>query len=511
MTSTAIDRKLTCKRDRIDHRDWILQLSPSPQLQATTSVDLRAQCPAIVDQGNLGSCVSNGVGFNIQYIQTKNAMLHQFMSSRLYIYYNTRVIEQTVNEDSGTTIRDALTAVTKQGTCPETLWPYNISQFAVKPSSQSYLSGAMHTVKSYLRVQLDLTQMKQCLANGYPFVFGILLYQSFYSVGSDGLVAVPKGGEFLLGGHCMACVGYNDTTQRFIVRNSWGTTWGDQGYCYIPYSYMTDANNVFDLWTIQTMNDTETVYDLTKIKNVSYGKGKKYRDVTAVFKAYFTKGNTQLSVENSLFGDPSPGIVKELRITFINNSVKVYAEHKVIKQADLVSTTVNEAVFDLTKITNVVYGKGTKYADVTTILKTHFASKTQLAVENSVFGDPNPGVVKELKVTFTNNSIKTFVEHRVINQNDLIPTTLRALRLGTFNVFKLDVLTEAKYGVGDQWIDVTNIVKNHFSLGRPVLVVSTQHLIECWPDLVKELQITLSDGTVKTFKEGESLGLADIA
>jgi len=99
--------------------------------------------------------------------------------------------------------------------------------------------------------------MKGCLASGYPFVFGFTVYDSFESqqVAQTGVVPMPGSTEQVLGGHCVVAVGYDDSQQRFIVRNSWGADWGIQGYCTMPYAYLTDPNLASDFWTIRLVAD----------------------------------------------------------------------------------------------------------------------------------------------------------------------------------------------------------------------------------------------------------------
>lgn len=439
-TVVAAKRIFNCKKDPIDHRDFILKMAtPTPVvgagdgsvvvssdvLAAPASIDLRALCPAVYDQGNLGSCVSNGTGGAIQFYQNKTNAEHKFMPSRLFMYYNTRVIENCVSEDSGTTIRDCLVSVNKSGVCPEILWPYIESKFAVKPDTKCYTSAASHLVKVYTRIVLDLAQMKQCLVDGYPFIFGIDLVSSFYDVGSNGNVAAPTSRDSLLGGHCMMCVGYNDSTQRFIVRNSWGTSWGDHGDCYIPYSYMTNANYTSDLWTIRNVTDTENVVVvptttgavLTNIRSAVYGKGAKTVNVTKQFTDYFLT-HTQLQVENTLFGDPWRGVVKQLTITFTSGKSITYSEHKIVLLTTLL--TYSTIVVKASNVVSAFYGSGKTQKDVTTIVKDYFSKgHLSMPVSNDLFGDPIHGVVKKLTLTLIGGAVKTFNERGVLMLEDL--------------------------------------------------------------------------------------------
>jgi len=99
-----------------------------------------------------------------------------------------------------------------------------------------------------------ISTLKGCLASGYPFVFGFTVYQSFESaqVAKTGIVPMPAPHEAVVGGHAVLAVGYDDASQQFIVRNSWGDGWGIKGYFMMPYGYLTDTSLSDDFWTVQT-------------------------------------------------------------------------------------------------------------------------------------------------------------------------------------------------------------------------------------------------------------------
>ena len=215
-------------------------------------VDLRPGNPPIYDQGPLGSCTAQAIAAVLEFDQAKQRQPDVFTPSRLFIYFNERVILGTVDEDSGAMLRDGIKSVAKQGGPHEPLWPYVISRFRQKPSAAAYRDGARHEAILYQRLRQSIDQLKGCLAEGYPFVFGFSVYESFESrkVARTGEVPLPGPAETLLGGHAVVAVGYDDPQQRFIIRNSWGTSWGADGYGTMPYAYLLDGGLSDDFWTI---------------------------------------------------------------------------------------------------------------------------------------------------------------------------------------------------------------------------------------------------------------------
>ena len=200
----------------------------------------------------LGSCTANAIGGAIEFDRLKQN-LADFVPSRLFIYYNERVIEGTVASDSGAMIRDGIKSVASQGACPEPEWPYDISKFAERPSAEAYRDAALDRAVSYQGLVQDLNQMRGCLATGYPFIFGFTVYESFESesVARTGHAPMPAPTERAVGGHAVMAVGYDDQGQTFLCRNSWGTGWGMSGYFTLPYTYLIQAGLASDLWTIR--------------------------------------------------------------------------------------------------------------------------------------------------------------------------------------------------------------------------------------------------------------------
>ncbi len=237
--------------DRPDYRDKLYSAIASPPRKLPPAVDLSPQCSAVEDQGQLGSCTANALVGNLEFLEKKNGKPVTNLS-RLFVYYNERVMEGTVKEDAGAMIRDGVKSLVNQGVCSEKQWPYTTSKFAQQPSAACVKAALKRKVISYHRL-LSLQDMKKCLAEGYPFVFGFSVYEGFETpnVAKTGMLELPQPGERQLGGHAIMAVGYTDSTQRLLIRNSWGNDWGLKGYFTMPYSYASNSNLSDDFWTIR--------------------------------------------------------------------------------------------------------------------------------------------------------------------------------------------------------------------------------------------------------------------
>jgi C1A family cysteine protease len=239
--------------DLPDARDHMYAAPPRVLADLPKQVDLRPQCPAVLDQGELGSCTANAIANAHLFDQLKQKVAKSFPPSRLFIYYNERVMEGTVDTDAGAMIRDGIKSIAQQGVCPESMWLYVIAKFRTKPPKKCYQEALKHQALTYQRLIQSLSQLKGCLAAGYPFVFGFTVYESFESqdVAKTGTVPMPAPKEKVLGGHAVLAVGYDDAKQRFSVMNSWGTGWGLKGYFTMPYSYLIDSHLAADFWTVR--------------------------------------------------------------------------------------------------------------------------------------------------------------------------------------------------------------------------------------------------------------------
>jgi C1A family cysteine protease len=257
------------KKQDVDNRDLKMRDLKAVRPMAVSlpsTVNLRKWCSEVEDQGQLGSCTANAWAGILQYNENKYTVKGRkyFNMSRLFIYFNERVIGNTVNEDSGAQLRDGAKAIATYGSCAEYDWPYDITKFTNKPTPACYTVALPNHIHSYYSLDgitpaKTLTNLKTCLASGQPFVFGFNVYDSFESdaVANTGIMPMPSSSELTagpIGGHAVMAIGYNDSEQRFLVRNSWGTSWGlkgiNAGYFTIPYKFISDPNQASDFWTV---------------------------------------------------------------------------------------------------------------------------------------------------------------------------------------------------------------------------------------------------------------------
>lgn len=245
------------RRDLPDHRDEAFRWSNPAQLILPPSVKLEGPAP-VFDQGQLGSCTANAISSALMFEMGKDVELPTFIPSRLFIYYNEREIEGDVDHDNGAEIRDGIKSVASQGAVTEEEWPYFEDRFKLKPSDECYLNGQTFNAFTqkrilYQRVSQGLQYLKGCLASGYPFVFGFSVFESFESVqvAETGIIPMPSKEEALVGGHAVLAIGYDDSRNSFLVRNSWGSSWGLGGNFWMPYDYVKNAGLASDFWTIK--------------------------------------------------------------------------------------------------------------------------------------------------------------------------------------------------------------------------------------------------------------------
>lgn len=247
----------------------VLNWKPSPldprDLKSTRHLDAPVELPnnftlpieiPVYDQLDQGSCTANSgcACYRYEYHEITNDFT--FDPSRQFLYYNTRLIEGTEGEDSGAYIRDVFKALFKQGLATEKTWPYGSNRLVLKPSDKAYMEGLDNVVIKYASVRQDLETIKRTLFSGAAISFGFTVYSSFMSGNWDrttGIMPIPKRTETIEGGHAVTIIGWDDSKQAFHIQNSWGTSWGQQGKFWMPYSFLLDPQMADDFWCIETI------------------------------------------------------------------------------------------------------------------------------------------------------------------------------------------------------------------------------------------------------------------
>ncbi|CAF3871846.1 unnamed protein product, partial [Adineta steineri] len=205
--------------------------------------------------------------------------------SRLFIYYNSRVkgldADETISDD-GAALCDAIESMEELGVCPESQWPYDLKKVNVKPSQQCYIVAANYTISQALKLNIDINEIKICIAQGFPVIISLNLYTSFDKASDSGIVPMPKTNETSRSGHgrhALLIAGYSDASEAFIVRNSWGEDWGDKGYCYIPYDYIGSDKLCNSAWTVKRLGVDYMGKEAWHVDdNINYRQGAYYID-----------------------------------------------------------------------------------------------------------------------------------------------------------------------------------------------------------------------------------------
>lgn len=236
-----------------DHRDLkygsVLAVTATPLPPSTNN---RALIDWNYDQGKYNSCTGYSAASFVRFLLKKDKGI-EFDPSKTFIYTNERIIEGDQNTDDGAYIRTAMQVLTTDGACSESDWPFADSTFFTKPSDKAYADAKQDVIKVYMAVENNLTIMKQCLAEGYPFLFGMEVFASMMTiwVAHDGIVPMPSPNEKVEGGHAVLAIDYDDSKQTITVLNSWGKDWGDRGFFHLPYAFFTDGL-VDDCWTARS-------------------------------------------------------------------------------------------------------------------------------------------------------------------------------------------------------------------------------------------------------------------
>lgn len=272
-------RKYGYIKSKPDPRDVLVRfnklenVSKKPKSEPVV-FDLRSQVKlpqalSNIDQGSLGSCTANAIAFAYAFDEIRQLNKEIFLPSRLFIYYNERLIEGTVDQDSGAQIRDGIKSINTYGVCDEHHWIYDPTRFTVQPPANVYTEAKKAKSVTYATIDFSsdttitdrINHLKKALQSGFPFVFGFTVFESFESeiVATTGLVPLPSANEQSIGGHAVCAIGFDDSKQSFIVKNSWGPNWGLNGYFYMPYNYTANADLAEDFWIIKRVTNPNDI------------------------------------------------------------------------------------------------------------------------------------------------------------------------------------------------------------------------------------------------------------
>lgn len=233
------------------------------------TVDLRAFCSPVEDQGGLGSCTANAGSGLIEYYE-RRAFGRHLEASRLFLYKTTRNLMR-VEGDVGAYLRTTIGAMVLFGVPPEDHWPYDEGPkaFDREPPAFCYaFAQNFKTIRYYrhdgpgIAAEQTLDRVKAHLASGHPSMFGFTVYSSIEEADSRGAIPFPAPRERILGGHAVVAAGYDDrieiansekgekaSTGALLIRNSWGEAWGDRGYGWLPYEYLR-RGLAEDFWSV---------------------------------------------------------------------------------------------------------------------------------------------------------------------------------------------------------------------------------------------------------------------
>lgn len=210
----------------------------------------------VEDQGDIGSCTCNSSTSGLEFAMVKMGLV-LVQLSRLWAYDQVRKMEGTpLSEDSGAQIRDVVKMLATIGCPAESLWPYDTSKLAVDPPVSLMTDAAKHKAALYYRcgtsLKPSLTAIKASIAQGFPVIGGFSVPENMMSAqcAQTGVVKFPVAGEDFVGGHAVLFTGYDDEKKLLQFMNSWSTSWGDGGYGYLPYDFVTKGI-ADDFWTIR--------------------------------------------------------------------------------------------------------------------------------------------------------------------------------------------------------------------------------------------------------------------
>ncbi len=241
-----------CREDR--GHDPLATRVFTPRLHASqlpSAVDLRPWMTAVEDQGRLGSCAANALVGGLEYLVRRETGQPVDLS-RSFVYFNQRLWDDCVRDDLGASLSDGVRVLSRLGAPTERTWPYHPDLFAVQPPEPVYVEARAIKATDWWAVPVHGDAFRGCLAAGFPIAFGTRVTESFVETPRTGVCGMPRGADDARHGrHALLAVGYDDRHRLFVVRNSWGADWGDEGYVYMPYDYVLHPEWTRGCWALR--------------------------------------------------------------------------------------------------------------------------------------------------------------------------------------------------------------------------------------------------------------------
>ncbi len=258
--------------------NWVrntIPATPDKQLQYKLSakqpvIDLttKKKFPPIYDQGYIGACTANVFALAFYFILLNNKEYSNFLNktnfepSRLWLYYQQRLIEGNLETDAGAQLYSGIIVLKTKGLCSERLYPYIQTKYKESPELYTYIEAINYKLDDYRILKQNLNDMKASIQLGNPFFFGIYLFKSksqekpdidLITKEKNWILPYPTYNDDYVGGHAITAVGYDDDKKLMKIRNSWGENWGDKGHFYLPYEYILDSDFCADFYVISSV------------------------------------------------------------------------------------------------------------------------------------------------------------------------------------------------------------------------------------------------------------------
>lgn len=223
-----------------------------PELGSIPGAFRLPNLPPPQDQLDISACAVNACAAALNTLYAHMGM-KLFQASRMFLYYNTRRYIMRLHQldvDSGCNLRDVCCAASTFGVCNESQWPYRRNLLGMQPPSKLYGAAASIPGCTHHAVQQCLPHILACLLNNQPIVMGMSMFTNVRSIQKDGILAMPREQDTLLGAHAVMLCGYDLKEHRLLVQNCWGEAWANRGFFEVPFDFVLNGTYCWDLWTM---------------------------------------------------------------------------------------------------------------------------------------------------------------------------------------------------------------------------------------------------------------------